>query len=116
MAESGPFYSPGAPFFHSRGRWQLAEPSARPTLPASLILHLCVRVCRKLSGPPSPLVSLYLQWVNGVHVIEHEGGHLPFEADRRPLSSCHITIAINNTLSPHTLPPGTILYKTDPSM
>ena len=66
--------------------------------------------------PPPPLVSLYLQWVNGVHVIEHEGGHLPFEADRRPLSSCRITIAINNTLSPHTLPPGTILYKTDPSM
>ena len=122
MAESGPFYSPGAPFFHSRGRWQLAEPSARPTLPASLILHLCVRVCRKLSGPPSPLVSLYLQWVNGVHVLEHEGGHLPFEADisklvqSGPLSSCRITIAINNTLSPHTLPPGTILYKTDPSM
>lgn len=61
-------------------------------------------------------------WVNGVHVLEHEGGHLPFEADisklvqSGPLSSCRITIAINNTLSPHTLPPGTILYKTDPSM
>ncbi|XDA89212.1 hypothetical protein R6Z07F_018847 [Ovis aries] len=61
-------------------------------------------------------------WVNGVHVVEHEGGHLPFEADisklvqSGPLSSCRITIAINNTLSPHTLPPGTILYKTDPSM
>ncbi|XP_055265931.1 beta-glucuronidase isoform X2 [Moschus berezovskii] len=60
-------------------------------------------------------------WVNGVHVVEHEGGHLPFEADvsklvqSGPLSSCRITIAINNTLSPHTLPPGTILYKTDPS-
>uniref|UniRef100_A0A452DTX4 Beta-glucuronidase n=1 Tax=Capra hircus TaxID=9925 RepID=A0A452DTX4_CAPHI len=52
----------------------------------------------------------------------HEGGHLPFEADisklvqSGPLSSCRITIAINNVLSPHTLPPGTILYKTDPSM
>ena len=122
MAESGPIYSPAAPFFHSQGQWQLAEPSARHTLPASLILHLCVRVCQKLSGPPSPLVSLYLQWVNGVHVLEHEGGHLPFEADisklvqSGPLSSCRITIAINNTLSPHTLPPGTILYKTDASM
>uniref|UniRef100_A0A452DTW2 Beta-glucuronidase n=1 Tax=Capra hircus TaxID=9925 RepID=A0A452DTW2_CAPHI len=57
-------------------------------------------------------------WVNRVHV----GGHLPFEADisklvqSGPLSSCRITIAINNVLSPHTLPPGTILYKTDPSM
>lgn len=70
------------------------------------------------------LFSLYLlcpQWVNGVHVAEHEGGHLPFEADisklvqTGPLSSCRVTIAINNTLTPHTLPPGTILYKTDTS-
>ncbi|KAM5228650.1 beta-glucuronidase [Ctenodactylus gundi] len=58
-------------------------------------------------------------WVNGVHVAEHEGGHLPFEADisklvqTGPLFSCRITVAINNTLTPHTLPPGTILYKTD---
>ncbi|XP_006148149.1 beta-glucuronidase isoform X1 [Tupaia chinensis] len=60
-------------------------------------------------------------WVNGVHVVEHEGGHLPFEADisklvqSGPLSSCRITIAINNTLSPNTLPPGNIVYKTDTS-
>ncbi|XP_023511311.1 beta-glucuronidase isoform X1 [Equus caballus] len=60
-------------------------------------------------------------WVNGVHVAEHEGGHLPFEADvsklvqSGPLSSCRITIAINNTLTPHTLPPGTILYQKDTS-
>ncbi|XP_032184612.1 beta-glucuronidase isoform X1 [Mustela erminea] len=60
-------------------------------------------------------------WVNGVHVVEHEGGHLPFEADisklvqSGPLSSCRITIAINNTLTPHTLPPGTILHRTDTS-
>ncbi|XP_006889837.1 PREDICTED: beta-glucuronidase [Elephantulus edwardii] len=60
-------------------------------------------------------------WVNGVHVAEHEGGHLPFEVDisklvqGRPAESCRITIAINNTLTPTTLPPGTILYKSDPS-
>ncbi|XP_066130790.1 beta-glucuronidase [Saccopteryx bilineata] len=60
-------------------------------------------------------------WVNGVHVIDHEGGHLPFEADisklvqTGPLTSCRITIAINNTLTPHTLPPGTIDYMTDTS-
>lgn len=60
-------------------------------------------------------------WVNGVHVAEHEGGHLPFEADisklvqSGPLSSCRITIAINNTLTPHTLPPGTILFQEDTS-
>lgn len=60
-------------------------------------------------------------WVNGIHVIEHEGGHLPFEADisklvqSGPLSSCRITIAINNTLTPNTLPPGTILFEHDTS-
>lgn len=61
-------------------------------------------------------------WVNGIHVVEHEGGHLPFEADisklvqSGPLSFCRITIAINNTLTLHTLPPGMITYKTDTSM
>lgn len=71
---------------------------------------------------PPARIFLCLQWVNGVHVAEHEGGHLPFEADisklvqSGPLSSCRITIAINNTLAPHTLPPGTILYRTDTSM
>ncbi|XP_074045412.1 beta-glucuronidase isoform X2 [Macrotis lagotis] len=60
-------------------------------------------------------------WVNGVHVTEHEGGHLPFEADisklvqSNPGESCRITIAINNTLTPHTLPPGIIEHKTDTS-
>lgn len=58
-------------------------------------------------------------WVNGVHVVEHEGGHLPFEADisklvqTGPQTTCRITIAINNTLTPHTLPPGSIIHKTD---
>uniref|UniRef100_A0A8C5LE21 Beta-glucuronidase n=1 Tax=Jaculus jaculus TaxID=51337 RepID=A0A8C5LE21_JACJA len=60
-------------------------------------------------------------WVNGIHVAEHEGGHLPFEADisklvqSGPLSSFRVTIAINNTLTLHTLPPGAITYKDDPS-
>ncbi|XP_072496191.1 beta-glucuronidase [Notamacropus eugenii] len=58
-------------------------------------------------------------WVNGVHVTEHEGGHLPFEADisrlvqSNPGELSRITIAINNTLTPHTLPPGIIEHKTD---
>lgn len=61
-------------------------------------------------------------WVNGIHVMEHEGGHLPFEADisklvqTGPLTTCRITIAINNTLTPQTLPPGSIVYKADTSM
>ncbi|XP_068945663.1 beta-glucuronidase isoform X2 [Petaurus breviceps papuanus] len=60
-------------------------------------------------------------WVNGVHVAEHEGGHLPFEADISKLVQyssgelSRITIAINNTLTPHTLPPGIIEHKTDTS-
>ncbi|XP_036622848.1 beta-glucuronidase [Trichosurus vulpecula] len=60
-------------------------------------------------------------WVNGVHVTEHEGGHLPFEADISKLVQSNlgepsrITIAINNTLTPHTLPPGIIEHKTDRS-
>ncbi|XP_028938290.1 beta-glucuronidase [Ornithorhynchus anatinus] len=58
-------------------------------------------------------------WVDGIQVAEHEGGHLPFEADISALvqsgggQPCRVTIAINNTLSPHTLPPGTIQYMND---
>ncbi|XP_007429739.1 beta-glucuronidase [Python bivittatus] len=61
-------------------------------------------------------------WVNGVQVTEHEGGHLPFEVEiseilhRSPKEPCRITIAVNNTLTPHTLPPGTIQYMKDESM
>uniref|UniRef100_A0AAY4ENX1 Beta-glucuronidase n=1 Tax=Denticeps clupeoides TaxID=299321 RepID=A0AAY4ENX1_9TELE len=59
-------------------------------------------------------------WVNGIKVTEHEGGHLPFEADigdvlrKDPGTACRITIAVNNTLNLHTLPPGTIQYMNDP--
>ncbi|KAM9117793.1 beta-glucuronidase [Pangshura tecta] len=60
-------------------------------------------------------------WVNGVNVTEHEGGHLPFEADisrivqGSPGALCRITIAVNNTLTPHTLPPGSIRFMRDES-
>ncbi|XP_053474626.1 beta-glucuronidase [Ictalurus furcatus] len=60
-------------------------------------------------------------WVNGVHVMEHEGGHLPFEANISDVirmnasMPCRITIAVNNTLNLHTLPPGTIQYMNDPT-
>lgn len=60
-------------------------------------------------------------WVNGVKVTEHEGGHLPFEADigavarKTPGAPCRITIAVNNTLDLHTLPPGTIQHMNDPT-
>ncbi|KFR13652.1 Beta-glucuronidase, partial [Opisthocomus hoazin] len=58
-------------------------------------------------------------WVNGVQVVEHEGGHLPFEADissivqGSPGIPCRITVALNNTLTPYTLPPGSIQYMND---
>ncbi|GLD46312.1 beta-glucuronidase, partial [Lates japonicus] len=58
-------------------------------------------------------------WVNGVKVTEHEGGHLPFEAEigslirKDPTTPCRITIAVNNTLTLKTLPPGTIQYMSD---
>ncbi|XP_051903357.1 beta-glucuronidase [Hippocampus zosterae] len=60
-------------------------------------------------------------WVNGVKVTEHNGGHLPFEAEigsvirEDPTSPCRITIAVNNTLTLETLPPGTIQYFNDPT-
>ncbi|XP_074869413.1 beta-glucuronidase [Carettochelys insculpta] len=60
-------------------------------------------------------------WVNGVNVTEHEGGHLPFEADISKIvqassgALCRITIALNNTLTPHTLPPGSIQFMSDSS-
>ncbi|XP_056911186.1 beta-glucuronidase [Takifugu flavidus] len=57
-------------------------------------------------------------WVNGVKVTEHEGGHLPFEAEigsvvRGDPTACRITIAVNNTLTLETLPPGMIQHMDD---
>lgn len=57
------------------------------------------------------------QWVNGQELMRHTGGHLPFEAQLKDqlISSTvnRLTVAVNNTLTPHTLPPGSIEYKTD---
>uniref|UniRef100_A0A8P4G9M6 Beta-glucuronidase n=1 Tax=Dicentrarchus labrax TaxID=13489 RepID=A0A8P4G9M6_DICLA len=58
-------------------------------------------------------------WVNGVKVTEHDGGHLPFEVEigslirKDPTVPCRITIAVNNTLTLETLPPGTIQHMDD---
>ncbi|XP_040280718.1 beta-glucuronidase [Bufo bufo] len=60
-------------------------------------------------------------WVNGVQVTLHEGGHLPFEANISSVlkgilgTPCRITIAVNNTLTLNTLPPGYIQYMNDPT-
>lgn len=47
----------------------------------------------------------------------HEGGHLPFEVNVTSALDVNglnrVTVAVNNTLTPTTLPPGTIEYKSD---
>ncbi|XP_048750857.2 beta-glucuronidase-like [Ostrea edulis] len=56
-------------------------------------------------------------WVNGREIMQHSGGHLPFESELTNYDvhgPNRVTIAINNTLSPTTLPPGTIEYKNNP--
>nr|KAG5706847.1 hypothetical protein BaRGS_004182 [Batillaria attramentaria] len=58
-------------------------------------------------------------WVNGEQVMTHEGGHLPFEASINNAvnwegAANRLTVAINNTLTPTTLPPGSIQWMTGP--
>ena len=55
-------------------------------------------------------------WVNGQSAVNHSGGHLPFEADISAFipttmnySKVHVVVAINNTLTPTTLPPGQLV-------
>ncbi len=61
----------------------------------------------------------HIQWVNGQQVMTHSGGHLPFEAEVTTLLKAgvpnRVTAAINNTLTPHTLPPGTLSFFGPPS-
>lgn len=46
--------------------------------------------------------------------MEHDGGHLPFEAmvNKQLIwtGANRLTVAVNNTLSEHTLPPGTVSF------
>lgn len=53
-----------------------------------------------------------IAWVNGVEVVDHNGGHLPFEATVTSTVQYgqlnRLTVAVNNTLTPITLPPGDI--------
>ncbi|ESO87621.1 hypothetical protein LOTGIDRAFT_166508 [Lottia gigantea] len=58
-------------------------------------------------------------YVNGQQAMTHVGGHLPFETEINNFINVNqpnlLTLALNNTLSPTTLPPGTISYKNDTS-
>src|SRR3954454_24717385 len=51
-------------------------------------------------------------WVDGTQVVEHEGGYTPFEADitelARPGEEHRVTVAVDNTLSWQSIPPGLI--------
>ncbi|MEQ2200246.1 hypothetical protein XENOCAPTIV_025954 [Xenoophorus captivus] len=85
------------------------------TVPARWITDEGIRVVLRVGSAHYYSVV----WVNGVKVTEHEGGHLPFEAEigtllrKEPTIPCRITIAVNNTLTLHTLPPGSIQYMND---
>ena len=51
--------------------------------------------------------------------MHHQGGHLPFEAEVTSIlkfgEQNRITVAANNTLTPVTLPPGSIEYMQNSS-
>lgn len=53
-------------------------------------------------------------WVNGKEAFSHDGGHLPFEGEVSKLlmkgTLNRVTVAVNNTILPTTLPPGDLLY------
>ena len=61
-----------------------------------------------------------MQWMNGKEIANHSGGHLPFEGDVTNLVQTgapnRVTVAINNTLTPHTLPPGTLSFGGPPDL
>jgi beta-glucuronidase len=51
-------------------------------------------------------------WVDDTVVAEHEGGYTPFEADVaevvRPGRACRVTAVVNNELTWHSIPPGSV--------
>ena len=56
-------------------------------------------------------------YVNGINVVNHTGGHLPFEADVTNILAYDkenlVTVVVNNTLNRYTIPQGKVDYKTD---
>ncbi|ESO98158.1 hypothetical protein LOTGIDRAFT_180555 [Lottia gigantea] len=56
-------------------------------------------------------------YVNAKEVMRHDGGHLPFEADINSYVNFDgpntVTLALNNTLMEHTLPPGSLTFERD---
>ncbi|OQV24495.1 Beta-glucuronidase [Hypsibius exemplaris] len=56
-------------------------------------------------------------WLNGKEIMDHEGGHLPFESNVSNALDWsgpnRLTVAVNNTLTPFTLPCGKVVYPND---
>lgn len=55
-------------------------------------------------------------WLNGVHLGQHEGGHLPFEYEIGPhLHPEHniLVVRVNGMLAPDRVPPGNLTANTD---
>ena len=55
-------------------------------------------------------------WINGQSAVNHSGGHLPFETDLTPfitsggnVSVVRVVVAVNNTLTTTSLPPGELV-------
>nr|CAD7569896.1 unnamed protein product [Timema californicum] len=59
-------------------------------------------------------------YVNGHLVTEHYGGHLPFQGEVTNLLnygvSNRVSVAVNNTLTTHTIPQGSVLHTNDTDM
>ena len=55
-------------------------------------------------------------YLNGISIVNHTGGHLPFDADITNILTYDkpnvITIAVNNTLTSSTVPQGSVHFKT----
>jgi beta-glucuronidase len=56
-------------------------------------------------------------WVDDTHVVSHEGGYTPFEADitdaMEPGTEARLTVVVNNELTWHSIPPGIVEVMPD---
>lgn len=75
----------------------------------------------------SPRIVLYfgsahyntMVWLNGISVVNHSIGHLPFQAEVSSVVKYgflnRVTVALNNTLTSDTVPQGSVKYYNDTS-
>jgi beta-glucuronidase len=94
----------------------LADPAVRDHV-GDVWYQTTMRVPRGWAGQR---IALYFEsathratvWVNDTEVVSHEGGYTPFEADVTDHVSAgdqvRITVAVDNTLSFQSVPPGVI--------